>query len=432
MLKKIAIIFSFVLFSFLFPKSAFAIENPLSTSNNIFGIHIHDENDLEDAARLINSSGGDWGYVTIVITKGDRNSAKWQSTFDRMRQLHVIPIIRIATQELNGGWEKGSIDEIPGWVDYLANLNWVIKNRYVIIGNEPNHAIEWGNDLNPEEYSDYLLTFAKALKEKNQDFFVLPAAMDASAPTNHVHLSSLSFLERMLKKNPNLFDYIDGWNSHSYPNPEFSGKAEDDDSVSIASFVHELNFIRNLGVTKNLPIFITETGWAHNQNEGKLRYVYASPQEIGKRYEYAFQNTWNKPNIVAVTPFIINYQSEPFSKFSWKDKEGNFYPFYETIIKIPKTKGNPTQTNTAQISAILLPDIFTKDNSKYGYAYAKNTGQTIWEVGEPQLVTDEEKSLILQPIYPQIIEPGHSGLTYFGKISALLFNSTYLASKMVK
>jgi len=58
-----------------------AAENPLSVPNNSFGIHILDENDLEDAAKLVNSGGGDWGYVTFVIRSDERDSKRWQKVF---------------------------------------------------------------------------------------------------------------------------------------------------------------------------------------------------------------------------------------------------------------------------------------------------------------------------------------------------------------
>jgi len=431
MLKKFLFGLTLLFLAFLIPPKVHAIENPLASPNNFFGIHIHDENDLDDAAKLVNSSGGDWGYVTLAIPKGDRNLARWQATFDRMRRLHLIPIVRLATQEQNGGWEKGKIDEIPGWADFLNNLNWVVKNRYVIIGNEPNHAVEWGNELNPEEYSDYLLAFAHALKEKSGDFFVLPAAMDASAPTNHIHLASREFIKRMVAKNQNLFDYIDGWNSHSYPNPEFSGPAADRDAISIRSYFYELEFLKSLGVTKKLPVFITETGWAHNQDNRKLR-QFITPEEAGKRLTYAYENVWAKDGVVAATPFIISYLTEPFSKFSWKKPDGSFYPFYETIQNLPKSKGTPLQENKGKITAIILPDIFKRGEQEFGYAYAKNTGQTIWDKSQASIITDEKINLIIQAIYPESIEPGRSGLVYFSKLTSFQIYNSFLASEMVK
>ena len=38
--------------------------NPLAVPNNRYGIHIVDTNDIPQLPALVNSSGGDWGYVT--------------------------------------------------------------------------------------------------------------------------------------------------------------------------------------------------------------------------------------------------------------------------------------------------------------------------------------------------------------------------------
>jgi hypothetical protein len=134
-------IFIFLAWLWLFLNSStkvFAIYDPLSVPNNKVGIHIFSEKDLENAQKLINSGGGDWGYVTIVITEGERNHDRWQQVMDEMRRAHVIPIIRIATKANGNTWEKPTAEEINNWVAFLNSLNWVVKNRYVVIGNEPN------------------------------------------------------------------------------------------------------------------------------------------------------------------------------------------------------------------------------------------------------------------------------------------------------
>jgi len=57
------LVLQFLAVNLLLPLKVSAIENPIARPNNFFGIHILDENDLDDAAKLINSSGGDWGYA---------------------------------------------------------------------------------------------------------------------------------------------------------------------------------------------------------------------------------------------------------------------------------------------------------------------------------------------------------------------------------
>ena len=46
-----------------------------SRTNNMFGIHVAtpSREELENAANLVNTNGGNWGYVTVVIQENDRN-----------------------------------------------------------------------------------------------------------------------------------------------------------------------------------------------------------------------------------------------------------------------------------------------------------------------------------------------------------------------
>src|SRR3990167_3647177 len=85
-------------------SSVHAFYDPMSRKNNKYGIHIIDENDLTSASALVNSTGGDWGYVTLVIPENERKWEKWQSAFSEMRRLHLIPIIRLATRLEGDTW----------------------------------------------------------------------------------------------------------------------------------------------------------------------------------------------------------------------------------------------------------------------------------------------------------------------------------------
>ncbi len=83
---------SLVLFSVFFLNIS-AFFSPVfaeDRANNKIGIHlaIPDENDMKKASELVNSNGGKWGYVTIVIPEDDRDKNKWQGVFDKMRELH--------------------------------------------------------------------------------------------------------------------------------------------------------------------------------------------------------------------------------------------------------------------------------------------------------------------------------------------------------
>lgn len=365
---------------------AYAIVDPRNVSNNIFGIHIIDANDLEDAARLLNSSGGDWGYVTIVIREDDRDTNKWQQTFDKMRELRLIPIVRLATKPQGPAWKKPTIEDADSWMKFLSSLNWVVQNRYVILFNEPNHANEWGASVNPSEYAKIARAFRDSLKGNSEDFFVLPAGFDVSAPNGSGTMDAGQFFEGMEKAVPGIFRSFDGWTSHSYPNPGFSGSPQASGRMSIRSFQWELSSLSKFGVRQNLPVFITETGWVHKEGlpagrQGKENKVLGITSEtVGEFFKLAFNSAWRDQRIVAVTPFVLNYQDKPFDTFSWrKHDSAEFYSQYEIVQALAKEKGEPEQVHNSWFASLDgVPQKLVTGSSYSIFVLFKNTGQSIW------------------------------------------------------
>lgn len=403
-MKKVFALIPFLL-SLLIPSEVSAIYDPLSVPNNRFGIHIADTSDISDAARLVNTNG-DWGYVTFVITKTERDVARWQKVFDELRRKHLIPIVRIATKFDGTNWEKPNSDEIDGWISFLSELNWVIKNRYVIIGNEPNHSKEWGGEVSPVEYTKYLKNFSTKLKGSSDDFFVLPAGLDASAPNSKQFKETMDeklFLEKMHESDSEIFNSIDGWTSHSYPNPGFAAPETTTGKGSVKTYDWELELLSSLGVSKVLPVFITETGWSQEKVKEEV---------ITKRLTNSFQNVWDDKRIVAVTPFLLNYTNAPFDGFSWKKKDGSFYVFYYKVLDLSKTKGAPIQETKGEIEGIFASPIVLKNSEFTGYILTKNTGQTIWNSNNFSFQFTDGSFELRQITIPEI-EPLHSKLITF-------------------
>jgi hypothetical protein len=389
LLKKYLFTFLFLI-TLIFPKNIFAITDPLAVPNNKFGIHITSENDLDGAKKLINSSGGDWGYVTIVITEKERDRDRWQKVFDQMRVMHIIPIIRIATQPLGNVWQKPQNAEINNWTSFLNSLNWVTENRYVVILNEPNLDTEWGGTSNAKEYGGYFKEFSKKLREASSDYFILPAGL---APEK----DEFKYLKTMLSSEPNVFDNIDGWVSHPYP------------TASITLYDKELETIG-----KKLPVFITETGWSGKD---------FTEDEISEKLQNAFKLTWNDPKIVAVTPFILNYPTAPFAQYSWQKSDGSYYKFYNDIANLPKVKGAPKQIEKGEIMLSAVQPIIGSGNDFVGAILAKNTGQSIW-TNQNLLIGDINNELEIKGIYMNELAPMRLGLIYF-KASGVSENGAY-------
>ena len=365
-----------LLFLSFFPQSVHAIYDPLSVSNNKYGIHIAELTDLTDAANLVNSSGGDWGYVTLVIQDGDRNQSKWQELFNEMRRLHLIPILRLATHPEGDSWKIPQKEDAKRWASFLNSLIWPVENRYIVLFNEPNHSKEWGNTINPEEYADVGLFYASALKEQSPDFFILPAGCDMSASSDREALDASEYIRRMYVSKPEFFSQIDGWTSHSYPNPGFPGSPYASGKGTIASFIWELQFLNSLGISKPYPLFITETGWTHN--EGKYKRTGLTPGTVAGNLALSASGVWNNPKIVAITPFLLNYQGSPFDAFSWKKlNSSEFHPQYAVYQKLSKIKGTPNQRESYRLKESLFPDRLVTNSTYTLEGELSNTGQGI-------------------------------------------------------
>lgn len=367
-------------------QAVYAIYDPLSVPNNKFGIHILQATPDESspAATLVNTNG-DWGYITVLIESKDKKQDKWQEFFNDLRRRHLIPIVRIATEPEGNNWKIPNIEDVNSWADFLDNLNWPIKNRYVIIFNEPNQAHEWGGIVDAKNYAETLDKFITTLNSKNRDFFVLNAGFDSSAPSRpSQYEDQLVFMQQMEQAVPGIFNKLDGWVSHSYPNPGFSGSPDAIGRGTVRNWFWELQQLRSFGVTKHLPVFITETGWKHAEG---LTYDPNLPKaaDVASFYKQAFQGAWNSNRIVAVTPFLLSYQETPFDHFSFKKQAlPEYYPEYQALSALPKIAGKPLQEKKAQLEkGEVFSSIVAGESYKITLTF-KNIGQSTW--GDRDLV----------------------------------------------
>lgn len=353
-MKKFFCILSYLLlFSFLFFKNVLAVENPFSVLNNKFGVHVLFPEELDEATDIVNSNGGDWGYVTIPIQAGDKNLIKWQKFMDSARKNHIIPIIRLATEGdyfNTQVWRKPNELDLLDFANFLNALEWPTKNRYIVIFNEVNRFDEWGGEVNPKEYSHLLEYAATIFKSKNQDFFVISAGLDNAADGDPKYfMNQYDFMKEMNNSVPGIFNQVDGLASHSYPNPAFSQPPSFDTQKSITSFRYEKELVEQIS-SKNLPIFITETGWS-------LKNV--REEQIASYFKEAFGNVWKDENIIAVTPFILRAGDGSFAQFSLINKDNRPSLVYKALQDIPKEEGRPI--------------LFEKDNKQQKRSYKSQT-----------------------------------------------------------
>ena len=329
------IIILLILTIITFPKDTLAIYDPTSLPNNKIGIHILFPDEIENASELVNSSGGDWGYVTIPIQAGDKDIFKWQKFMDNAKKFHLIPIIRLATEGdyfQKESWRKPNFEDVLDFANFLDSLNWPVKNRYVIVFNEVNRADEWEGVANPNEYAQILAYTSNVFKSKNQDYFIISSGMDNAAITSNGTYSQYDFFENMNFSIPGIFDQIDGFSSHSYPNPAFSQPPTKISPTSIYSYKYEKDLISQIS-SKDLPIFITETGWDQQKIGESITANY---------FKIAIENIWTDPKIIAITPFLLKAGSGPFEKFSFMNNDGNKNQVFKTVASLSKVKGTPS------------------------------------------------------------------------------------------
>jgi hypothetical protein len=346
-------------------ERADALFDPVARPNNFSGIHILFPSELSEAASLVNAKTGEWGYVTIPIQTGDKDLDKWQSFMDEAKKHKLIPIIRLATsadRENTSVWAKPTTLEILDFANFLNSLNWPVENRYIIAFNEMNRFDEWGGEApNPKEYADLLSYTVEVFKERNPNFYVIMGGLDNASPNDRVkYMDNLVYMNEMVAYNPEIFNKIDAFSSHSYPNPGFSAPPLQNKVEGITTYQFEYNLI-NSHTVKKKPVFITETGW----DSAKL-----SETVIAKYYEIAYQNFWNKDKdkIVAITPFLLNSQGGPFDIFSFV-KSGKQTKYYEVSAKMEKTKGQPLLEAVKGIATKRITDfkeLVKEKNEDYG------------------------------------------------------------------
>jgi hypothetical protein len=289
---------------------------PYASAADVLGIHILNIHELDRARDLLKTekTKEQWDYVTIPFTLDDLNKlADWQRFFYQARDQKFQLIVRLTTKFENGSWRIPTRKEITRMATALSSLDWPITDeRIIVVFNEPNHRGEWGGTLDPESYAHLLRFTADWFHTEKPHYVVLPAGLDLAAPSGPTTMEAFTYLERMVAAEPEIFDVLDGWTSHSYPNPAFSSAPTQTGKNSIRGFEHELAFLKRY-TEKEFPVYITETGWVDTRTTSKWLSTY---------YAYAVDHVWSDPRVRAVTPFVLQGAPGTFAPFSFYDAEG--------------------------------------------------------------------------------------------------------------
>ncbi|MBQ6437970.1 hypothetical protein IJJ12_01140 [bacterium] len=318
----------FVTNFFLWTLVALAFVRPARAAIPNLGVHILHPEEMADAARLIKTADNRdrWTYVTMTLSLDDLSEHdRWQAAFRTARRAHIQPIVRLVTQydPSSDAWAIPTRGQILSYFDFLNSLTWPKSERYIIVFNEPNHASEWGGQLDPASYAAALRFTAAWAHTEPADYKVLPGAMDLAAPNGPDTWEAFHYLSGMLEAEPDLFAHLDAWNSHSYPNPAFSSSPTDTGQNKLSGYTYELAWLQER-TGREWSTFITETGWQATARTKKYLYDY---------YAYANEHIWNDEHILGITPFVLRGDPGPFAGFSLLDRDSQPTLQYEALAR---------------------------------------------------------------------------------------------------
>ena len=307
--------------------------NALQPSHTKIGMHVLTPEEFIQTANLFRDfrySGTKLEelYITIPFTLNDIDQLdRWQTAFNYAKKENIIPIVRLGTKIDTdiGGWKIPTRYDVVSLANALAQLDWPQSEKHLILFNEPNHAAEWGGQIDPSSFADMTNFTLDWLVTDQNNYVLLPAAMDLAASNTGETAEAFWYWEKVLAKQPQILEKFSGWNSHSYPNPAFMGSAQATGKNSLVGYRHELNFLAKYSA-KDWPVYITETGWINKLPLWQLQ----------NYYRYALKNVWSDEKVVAVTPFVLAGSPGPFSGFSFISGNGEATPHWVALQQAMK------------------------------------------------------------------------------------------------
>jgi hypothetical protein len=347
-----------------------------------------------DHVQYARQAVGEWGYVVQLVRGDDLNPARWQVFMNLCADLHLTPIIRLATtfDRVRGWWQAPRPDRdgtyrtlAAQYAGFVAALKWPTPKHYVVVLNEPNHGDEWSGRPSPARYARFLIDVADALHVADPDAQVLNAGLDPYAPHTgnrpfapggFYFMDEETFLDEMFAAYPDVFRRLDAWASHDYPMGPFSegpwqqrygrelingasNPAHRDPPPGIANrgvngYEWELFKLSTYGID-NLPVLITETGWRKSETTDPRAtdggqalpdaatvadYTDLALNGNGGRYPQYPETGWrpwrDDPRVIAVVFFALDGSPREWGHTNWLklDTSGavhGTYPAFERL-----------------------------------------------------------------------------------------------------
>ena len=212
------------------------------------------------------------------------------------------------------------------------------------------------------------------------DAFVMLAGHDLYTPQNPPEYYDAGvFMEGMAAAESQIFCKPDGLASHSYPSRNFTGDGFASGRYSPRGYQWELEIMTRLAPdgckdhVRNLPVFITETGY--KVGPGGLDNQSAYENMKGVLDYYANDN-----QVVASTAFVFIACGEPFTPFAIAGCDGTqLNGVGQAIQELTKTKGEVNHIHKAQ-TTIECPKELVENMDTMCIFEAKNLGTDIWKL----------------------------------------------------
>jgi hypothetical protein len=135
-------------------------------------------------------------------------------------------------------------------------------------------------------------------------------------------ITSIEFINAMRAEVPDIFDRLDAWSTHPYPSQGAGwGFFGDYASSHVGLHYYETELS---AIGKDLPTYITETGWstAHGAQ--------GSRDDVASWTVQAYENDWlTDPRVVGVMPFMLRDHS--WDSFSWIRADGSTHPVFGAV-----------------------------------------------------------------------------------------------------
>lgn len=308
---------------------ALFLRNPHPANAFEWGFHILHSEEIEIIIEYQKEYDLGPLYVTVPYSVDDTDKTSWNRFFSLAHKNQITPIVRLVTRFEDNAWVRPTRRDVVESANFLSSLFWPGR-RFIVMFNEPNHAAEWGGEVDPADYAARYSFAAQWFKTEHHDYQIMLAGLDLAATNTSITMESEQFVDEMMASQPEIVELVDALASHSYPNPGFIGAASRVGKNSLYGFLHELIIYSKYGLD-DLPVYITETGW---RDAPQTRW------QFGRYYDYANREVWSHPQVNGITIFVAKGMTGPFHDFSLLDEDNKPTPQMEAILK---TIGNSSK-----------------------------------------------------------------------------------------